>query len=102
MNDPKVKLPRERIAGFCKRHRIRKLALFGSVLRGDFGPDSDIDLLVKLELDARLGLISLAGIELELGEIMGRKVDLNTPGFLSKYYRDRTINEAVVQYDAAF
>ncbi len=102
MNDPKVKLPRERIAEFCKRHRIRKLSLFGAVLRGDFGPDSDIDLLVEFELDARVGLISLAGIELELREIMGRKVDLNTPGFLSKYYRDRIINEAVVQYDAAF
>jgi len=71
------------------------------VLRGDFGPDSDIDVLVEFELGARVGLISLAGLELELGEIIGRKVDLNTPGFLSKYYRDRIINEAVVQYDAA-
>jgi predicted nucleotidyltransferase len=72
------------------------------VLRGDFGPDGDIDVLVEFELDDRVGLISLDRIELELGEIMGRKVDLNTPGFLSKYYRDRIINEAVVQYDAAF
>ena len=71
------------------------------MLRGDFGPDSDIDVLVEFELGARVGLISLAGLELELGEIIGRKVDLNTPGFLSKYYRDRIINEAVVQYDAA-
>ena len=101
MNDTRIKLPNGRIAEFCKRHRIRKLSLFGSVLRGDFGPDSDIDVLVEFELGARVGLISLAGLELELGEIIGRKVDLNTPGFLSKYYRDRIINEAVVQYDAA-
>jgi uncharacterized protein len=101
MNDKRIKLPNGRIAEFCKRHRIRRLSLFGSVLRGDFGPDSDIDVLVEFELGARVGLISLAGLELELGEIIGRKVDLNTPGFLSKYYRDRIINEAVVQYDAA-
>ena len=101
MNDTRIKLPNDRIAEFCKRHRIRRLSLFGSVLRGDFGPDSDIDVLVEFELGARVGLISLAGLELELGEIIGRKVDLNTPGFLSKYYRDRIINEAVVQYDAA-
>lgn len=101
MNDTRIKLPNGRIAEFCKRHRIRRLSLFGSVLRGDFGPDSDIDVLVEFELGARVGLISLAGLELELGEIIGRKVDLNTPGFLSKYYRNRIINEAVVQYDAA-
>ena len=101
MNDTRIKLPNGRIAEFCKRHRIRRLSLFGSVLRGDFGPDSDIDVLVEFELGARVGLISLAGLELELGEIIGRKVDLNTPGFLGKYYRDRIINEAVVQYDAA-
>jgi len=101
MNDKRIKLPNGRIAEFCKRHRIRRLSLFGSVLRGDFGPDSDIDVLVEFEFDTRVGLISLAGLELELGEIIGRKVDLNTPGFLSKYYRDRIIKEAVVQYDAA-
>ena len=101
MKDTKIKLPKDLIAVFCKRHRIRKLALFGSVLRDDFGPGSDIDVLVEFESDARVGLITLAGIEMELSEIIGRKVDLNTPGFLSKYYRDRIINEAVVQYDAA-
>lgn len=101
MNDKRIKLPNGRIAEFCKRHRIRRLSLFGSVLRGDFGPDSDIDILVEFEFDTRVGLITLAGLELELGEIIGRKVDLNTPGFLSKYYRNRIINEAVVQYDAA-
>jgi predicted nucleotidyltransferase len=101
MNDTRIKLPKDRIAEFCKRHRIRKLSLFGSVLRVDFGPDSDIDVLVEFEFGTCVGLITLAGLELELGEIIGRKVDLNTPGFLSKYYRNRIINEAVVQYDAA-
>ncbi|MGB5422894.1 MAG: nucleotidyltransferase family protein [Desulfobacterales bacterium] len=101
MNDTRIKLPNGRIAEFCKRHRIRKLSLFGSVLRGDFGPESDVDVLVEFEPGTRMGLITFSGLELELGEIIGRKVDLNTPGFLSKYYRDRIINEAVVQYDAA-
>lgn len=101
MNSIRVNISKDRIAEFCKRHRIRKLALFGSVVREDFGPDSDVDVLVEFEPDARVGLIALGGMELELGEIIGRKVDLNTPGFLSKYYRDRILNEAVVQYDAA-
>ena len=101
MNDTRIKLPNGRIAEFCKRHRIRKLSLFGSVLRGDFGLESDVDVLVEFEPGTRMGLITFSGLELELGEIIGRKVDLNTPGFLSKYYRDRIINEAVVQYDAA-
>ncbi len=101
MNDSMIKLPTGRIAEFCKRHRIRKLSLFGSVLRGDFGPESDVDVLVEFEPGTIMGLITLSGLELELGEIIGRKVDLNTPGFLSKYYRERIVNEAVVQYDAA-
>ena len=101
MNDTRIKLPNGRIAEFCKRHRIRKLSLFGSVLRSDFGTESDVDVLVEFEPGTRMGLITLTGLQLELGEIIGRKVDLNTPGFLSKYYRDQIIKEAVVQYDAA-
>jgi predicted nucleotidyltransferase len=94
-------IPRERIAEFCRRHHIRKLSLFGSILRDDFRPDSDIDVLVEFEPHARVGLIKLAGIEIELSELLGRKVDLNTPGFLSRYYRDQVLAEAEVQYDAA-
>ena len=101
MNETRIQLPKDRIAEFCKRYQIRKLSIFGSALREDFGPDSDIDVLIEFGPNAGVGLIALAGLELELGEIIGRKVDLNTPGFLSKYYRDRVIKEAVVQYDAA-
>ncbi len=75
--------------------------MFGSALREDFSPDSDVDVLVEFEPNTRVGLIRLTGLEIELGEILGRKVDLNTPGFLSKYYRDEVFAEAVVQYDAA-
>jgi len=94
-------IPTEKVAEFCKRNRIRKLSIFGSALRGDFIPDSDIDVLVEFEPDACVGLVRLAGMEIELSEILGRKVDLNTPGFLSKYFRDKVLSEAVVHYDAA-
>jgi len=94
-------LPGDKVSEFCKRNRIRKLSLFGSVLREDFQSQSDIDILVEFEPGARVGMIRLAGLEQELGEILGRKVDLNTPGFLSKYYRDQVLSEAEVQYDAS-
>jgi predicted nucleotidyltransferase len=71
------------------------------VLRDDFSPDSDVDILVEFELGARVGMIRLSELELELNTIIGRKVDLSTPGFLSKYYRDQILAEAYVQYDAA-
>jgi len=101
MNHQGIDISKDRIADFCRRHRIKKLSVFGSILRADFRPDSDIDVLVEFEPGARVGLIKLAGIEIELSELLGRKVDLNTPGFLSRYYRDRVLAEAQVQYDAA-
>jgi predicted nucleotidyltransferase len=101
MPKAKINIPRERLADFCKTNRIQKFALFGSVLREDFSPSSDVDILVEFAPDARVGLIRLAALEIELGEILGRKVDLNTPGFLSRHYRDRILAEAEVQYDAA-
>lgn len=96
----RIDIPKDRIADFCRRNRIRRLALFGSVLRDDFRPDSDVDVLVEFEPDARIGLRFFA-LEQELSEILGRKVDLNTPGFLSGYFRDEVLAEAEVQYDAA-
>ncbi len=101
MGEAKISIPKNRIVEFCKRNQIRRLSLFGSVLREDFGPGSDVDVLVEFEPGARVGLIRLSGLEIELGNIVGRKVDLNTPGFLSKYYRDQILAEVDVQYDAA-
>jgi uncharacterized protein len=95
----KIAVPKAQIAEFCLRHHIRKLALFGSVLRDDFRPDSDVDVLVEFEPDHIPGLIRFAGMELELSDILGgRKVDLNTLKFLSPYFRDEVLNEADVQY----
>ena len=101
MGRAQIRIPKDQIAEYCKRNRVRRLSLFGSVLREDFGPDSDVDVLVEFEPGTRIGLIRLSGLEIELGNIVGRKVDLNTPGFLSKYYRDQILTEADVQYDAA-
>lgn len=97
----RIEIPKDRIAEFCKKHHIRRLALFGSILRDDFGPDSDIDVLVEFEPEERVGMIRLAGMEIELSDMLGRKVDMNTTGFLSPYYRQRIVKEAEVQYDAA-
>jgi len=96
----RIKIPKEKLAEFCRRNRIRKLAFFGSVLRDDFTPESDVDVLVEFEPGTRVGL-RFFGMERELSEILGHKVDLNTPGFLSKYFRDEVIAEAEVLYDAA-
>jgi hypothetical protein len=101
MTQSRIDLPEDELAEFCRRHRIRRLALFGSVLRDDFDDDSDVDVLVEFEVGARVGLIRLAGMELELGAMIGRKVDLNTKGFLSRYFRDQVLAEAEVRYEAA-
>ena len=100
MPKARIDIPKEKITDFCRRNRIRRLALFGSVLRDDFRPDSDVDILVEFEPDARVGLRFFA-FEQELSEILGRKVDLSTPGFLSIYFRDEVLAEAEVHYDAA-
>jgi len=99
MRRAKIEIPKGRVAEFCRRHHIRKLALFGSVLRDDFRPQSDVDVLVEFEPGCVPGL-EFFGLENELSEILGRRVDLNTAGFLSKYFRARTLAEAEVQYVA--
>jgi len=93
-----IAMNREKIADFCRKHQIRKLSLFGSVLRDDFGTDSDVDVLVEFAPAARVGLIGFAGMELELTEIIGRKVDLRTPEDLSRYFREEVVANAEVQY----
>ncbi|MGH7149248.1 MAG: nucleotidyltransferase family protein [Planctomycetota bacterium] len=96
----RLRIDRDRVAEFCRRHHIRRLALFGSVLRGDFRPESDVDVLVEFEPGHVPGLAFLS-MEMELSEIFGRRVDLHTPGFLSRYFRDQVLSEAEVQYGGA-
>jgi uncharacterized protein len=95
----RISMPQDKLNDFCRRHHIRKLALFGSVIRDDFGPDSDIDVLVEFEPGFTPGL-EFFGMEIELSEMLGRKVDLNTAGFLSPYFCDQVVAEAEVQYVA--
>lgn len=83
---------------YCRRHHVRKLSLFGSVGRGDDSPDSDIDVLVEFEHGHVPGFFALAGMETELSALLGRKVDLNTPGFFSGLLRERVLAESEVQY----
>jgi uncharacterized protein len=90
---------RRGIADFCRRHFIRRLALFGSVLREDFRPQSDVDVLVEFEAGRTVGLIRLAGIERELSGILGRQTDLRTPADLSHYFRDDVLRTAEVLYE---
>jgi uncharacterized protein len=82
-----IELPEHQITDFCRRHHIRRFALFGSILRDDFRPDSDIDVLVEFEPGHTPGL-SFFALEAELSQLFGRKVDLNTPAFLSPHFRD--------------
>jgi predicted nucleotidyltransferase len=95
-----LKVDRSRIAEFCRRHHIRRLALFGSALRADFGPASDVDVLVEFEPGHVPGLAFFTMQE-ELTSLFGRSVDLNTPGFLSRYFRQEVLNEAEPLYVAA-
>jgi uncharacterized protein len=94
---PRISLHKERIAEFCREHHIKKLAIFGSVLRPDFRVDSDIDVLVEFDPDHIPGLAFFA-MQDELSKILDRRVDLNTPQCLSRYFRDKVLQEAVVQY----
>ena len=91
--------PKKSLEDFCRRHHIRKLSFFGSVLRKDFNQSSDVDVLVEFESMNTPGLIGLARIELELSEIFGgRPVDLHTPADLSRYFRAEVMETAEVQY----
>jgi predicted nucleotidyltransferase len=88
-----------KIADFCRRHHISKLSFFGSVLRDDFRPDSDVDVLVEFEAGHVPGLFRLSGMARELSSLLGaRQVDLRTPQDLSPYFRDEVLGSAEVQY----
>lgn len=98
-NEIQIDIPREDIAEFCQKHHIRKLSLFGSVLREGLRPESDVDVLVEFEPGHVPGFIRLASMELELSELLGgRKVDINTAQCLSRYFRDEVVRIAEVQY----
>ena len=95
----KPTLPRDEVAAFCRRHHIRKLSIFGSVLRKDFGPNSDVDVLVEFEPGHVPGFFGLFDMEQELSALLGgRKVDLRTPEDLSEYFRSEVLARAEVQY----
>ena len=94
-----LKLDESTLARFCEQHQIRRLALFGSQMKGTARPDSDIDLLVEFEPDGVPGLFGIATMELELSDLLGgRKVDLRTAQDLSRYFRDEVVRTAEVQY----
>jgi predicted nucleotidyltransferase len=96
-----IEFDQEKIRAFCERHHIRKLSFFGSVLRDDFTPDSDVDVLVEFEEGTTIGLFGLTRIEREFSELLGRTVDLHTAGSLSKYFRDEVLREAEGIYATA-
>jgi hypothetical protein len=93
----KIAIPKEQLAEFCRKHHVHKLSLFGSVLRDDFRPNSDVDVLVEFEPGRTPGLAFFA-MQDELSELLGRKVDLNTPLCLSRYFRDEVLAEAEAVY----
>jgi predicted nucleotidyltransferase len=96
-----IAISKARIADFCGRHYIRRLAIFGSALRGDFGSESDVDVLVDFMPGHTPGFFGLFEMEEELSDIFGgRQVDLRTPEDLSRYFRDEVVAAAEVQYDA--
>ena len=100
MMTPKIDIDHRRLEQLCQKYGIRRLALFGSVIRDDFGDDSDIDILVEFQPEAKVGL-SFFSLQKELSVLLGRQVDLSTPGFLSARIRDKVAGEARPVYEAA-
>lgn len=95
-----VEIEHERVAEFCRHNPIKRLAFFGSVLRDDFGPQSDVDVLVEFTPQAQVTLLDMVRMQDELSEIIGRRVDLRTKGFISRYFREAVVAEAEVEYVA--
>ncbi|SRR6266852_1503115 len=93
----RIEIPRDRIADFCRRNHIRRLALYGSVLRDDFMPDSDVDLLVEFKAGKTPGF-AFFRMQDELSTMLGRRADLKTPDELSKYFREEVLAEAEELY----
>ena len=93
-----IEIPKKKIEAFCRKHGIRKLSLFGSVLREDFGRESDVDVHVEFEPGQVVGLLRLAGMEDRAFGILKRKMDLRAPAELSRYFRQQVLDSAEVQY----
>ena len=98
MAKPKIEIPADKIADFCRRHHIRSLSVFGSVLREDFGPDSDADVLVEFEPEAQVGFIALSQMQRELSELLQRPVDLVPKEGLKPKIREAVLSSAEVVY----
>ena len=98
MSRARIQVPRERLETVCRRHHIRWLALFGSVLRDDFRPDSDIDVLIEFEPEEPYTYFTLARIEDDLSDVLGRKVDVHVPRMLHPYIRDKVLSQAEELY----
>jgi predicted nucleotidyltransferase len=95
-----IEIDEKGLALFCGRNQVRRLSFFGSVLREDFGPESDVDVLVEFVPGASVGYLGMARMERELGELLGRRVDLRTPAELSRHFRSRVLAEAQERYVA--
>ncbi len=99
MGRARIDIPKDKIADFCRKHHIRKLALFGSVLREDVRPDSDVDVLVEFEPEHVPGFLRLYDLEQQLSGLLGGlEIDLVTEKFLNRRIRERVLAEAEVQY----
>lgn len=95
-----VRFPAEALAGICRRYGVSRLSLFGSVLRPDFRPESDVDVLVEFVTGHTVGLFRLAALQRELSALIGRDVDVRTPQDLSPYFRDKVLSSADELYAA--
>lgn len=95
-----IEINHEAIVAFCRRHHIRKLAVFGSVLRDDFRPESDVDVLLEFEPEHVPGLLRLMSMQLEFSDLIGREADFRTPRDLGAHFRERVVHEAEVLYAA--
>jgi uncharacterized protein len=100
VQDLPIQVPHDRVIAFCRSHGIARLSLFGSVLRDDFSPTSDIDMLVEFQPSARVSMFDFGGMAVELSELFGRPVDLRTPEDLSRYFRSTVLREAKLLYAA--
>ncbi len=96
----RIDLDQAALDAFCRRHGLRRLSFFGSVLRDDFRPDSDVDVLVEFRPGGTPSLLDLGGMQVELTSLLGREADLKTPGFLSPAILRRVLAERTVQYAA--